>query len=65
MASLSAASAALLTTAPKNQAGGTLLTEVNGHTKEKTLDTKVNYFILIPDGEAYIDILVTRPARSE
>merc|ERR1712210_330267 len=30
----------------KEPSCGTLLTKVNGHTKEKTLDTKVNYFIL-------------------
>lgn len=43
-ASLSAASAALVTTAQKIQAGGTPLTEANGLTKETTLDIKVNLF---------------------
>ena len=43
-ASPSAASAAPLTTAPKNRAGGTPLTEANGRTKETTPDIKVNYF---------------------
>merc|ERR1712154_391836 len=65
-ASPCADSAALLTTAPKNRAGGTLLTEANGLTKERTPDIKSEFILFsLLMVKHTTSILVTHLSKSE
>ena len=66
-ASLCVDSAVLLTTAQKNQAGGTLPTEASGLTKEKNLDTKSEFdlFFSLTANYAAHSITATNLVKSE